>query len=129
MSGNSTTLNQAGIDAAIADAATRGFEIVRGDDKTILLDLDSDDAYTQYERVMPVLREHVAVKQVDEWASKGGGMHVRITIDGGLSVEERLGIEAALGGDGMRAMLAYVRLWNDVSEPSVLFRPDAPPAN
>lgn len=121
MSGAS--LNQQELDARIAQAIADGFEVVRGADDVLLLDLDTPAALEQYNRILPCVMEHFSVLEVEEWASKSGHTHVRLKVGYGLPWAMRYALQAALGSDGLREALAIRQMLNGCDEAAILFRP------
>lgn len=121
MSGGTT--RQEAFDEACAFAVLDGFEVVGGDDRTLLLDLDSPHAWVQYERVLRVVEEHYLVESIESWASKSGNTHVRVKLFDPVPQSTRYALQAALGSDGVREALHFVQLANGVAEPCVLFKP------
>lgn len=121
MSGESLTPE--GLDAAIALAQGQGFDVVRADDRTLLLDIDTPEALTQYERVLPVIAEHYGVSTVEHWKSKSGRDHFRLTLALPQEPLMRYAMQSALGSDGVREALILCQYRNGCEEPSILFRP------
>jgi hypothetical protein len=121
MSGASIT--QPGLDAAIAQAIADGFEVVRANDYTLLLDIDNEAALAQYGRVLPIVAEHFGAAEVERWPSKSGNTHIRLALAYPQPWALRYALEACLGSDGMRNSLACVQMNNGCDEASILFRP------
>lgn len=109
----------------IADAADR-FDVVQSTATTLLLDLDTPEALVQFDRVLPKLAENFGPIQIDEWKSKSGNTHAKITLSSEFPIAIRLALQAALGSDGIREVLAVKRMLNGCVEPSVLFKPKEP---
>lgn len=109
-------------EAAIAEAK-KTFDVVQGDERTLLLDLDTPEAKTQYERVFPIVQEKFDVVSTSSWLSKSGNTHIAVTLAEPLSVTWRIALQAALGSDGVREVLGLKRYANGVIEPSMLFKP------
>lgn len=116
-------LTQAALDAAIAQAEAEGFEVVRATDSCLLLDLDTPEALAQYARVLPILMENCLGYEAERWQSKSGNTHVRVTLNGQHPWAVRYALQAALGSDGVREVLAVLRMMNGCDEASNLFRP------
>src|SRR5262245_55939864 len=102
MSGGSLT--QAALDEAIAEATAKGFEVVRGNDTTLLCDLDSPAAIERFHTVYPLVEEYFGADDYESWESKSGNMHVLVKLNGPLHVTTRLLLQAALGSDGKREL-------------------------
>ena len=110
----------------IALAEKAGFEIVRGDDRTLLLDLDTPNAISQFASMRDMVRDKVGFVEVERWPSKSGGgrTHVRISIRDPLSPIERIAVQAMLGSDPKRELLGLLKIRAGINgDPSVLFRP------
>lgn len=121
------SLTQEALDGAIALARQRGFEIVRADDKTLLLDLDTPQACATYERVLPIITEHFGVASIDSWKSKSGKDHYRLALTNSHEPLMRYALQAVLGSDAVREALILCQFRNGCDEPSILFRPPQEP--
>lgn len=116
-------LNQEEVDNCIRQAESEGFTVVRGGPCVLVLDLDTPAAWEQYARVLVIVKRYMDVTAVEEWNSKSGNKHVRITLAEPWDITTRLLLQAALGSDGVKELLTVIRVWNGVDEPSMLFRP------
>lgn len=106
-------------------AESEGFEVVLGDDYTLLLDIDSAaDLDRWHQSADRLLQYGVDVVEQEEWKSKSGNMHVRIKMKTPLPVRQRVGLEAILGSDRKRAGLSY-REAERAEFPCMLFKPKA----
>lgn len=121
--GSGDGLTQELFDEAMAQAIADGFEVIRGTPSTLLLDLDTDAAWAQFERVLPTVEKTVGTLGLRQWPSKSGNRHVQLKLVGDLPALLRIALQAALGSDGVREALALKRLENGIAEPSSLFRP------
>ena len=121
MSGSS--LQQDELDAAIKAATDAGFEVIRADATTLLLDLDTAPALEQFARVLPLVKEKYWVTKVEKWSSKSGNTHVRISLQDEVAWPVRYALQAALGSDGVREVLACIQMQNGCQEASLLFKP------
>lgn len=112
--------------AAIQKAKDAGLEVIVGDEWHMLLDFDNTD-------VLPE-RYHVGIQILNNngfycheeaiWRSKSGlGFHVVVKLETPIDIYRRLALQAALGSDPKRELLAVMRASNGVAEPSVLFKP------
>lgn len=115
---------------AVANAAEQaieqGFEVVRSNERRLLLDLDDQPAVEAYCRVRPLLSEHFGFTTSTTWASKSGkGSHVVIELERPLPFITRIALQAALGSDGKRELLSIIRMYHGCEEPSMLFKPKA----
>lgn len=104
-------------------ARANNFDVIEADEYTLLLDLDAPEALAQFEHVFPILERHFIVVKQETWKSKSGHTHKLLELAKPLSVMERLLLQAALGSDGRREVIALVRLHNGVANPSRLFKP------
>jgi hypothetical protein len=94
----------------------------------LLLDLDDPNAFLQFHQMLKLLQEHIDVTKIDEWTSRSGsGLHVVLRIDAELSIAERAGLQACLGSDPRRELLAIVHDWSKQDENPGLFKPKAEP--
>jgi hypothetical protein len=123
MSGGSLTPEA--LAGAIKLAEEEGFEVVRGNDATLLLDLDTEHAVEQFYRVLPIVEEHFGVESHETWSSKSGKTHAAVKLTAPLPCVQRLLLQAALGSDGKREALGLLQLQNGCAEPNVLFKPTA----
>lgn len=103
--------------------AATNFDVVRSSNTTLLLDIDDPVSKAQFDRLLPKVKEVFGVSAVEEWKSKSGNTHIAVTLETPLPAGSRLALQAALGSDAVREVLAVARLMNGVVEPSVLFRP------
>lgn len=122
MSGPSDNLSPERFAADIEEAKA-SFDVRQSDEHTILLDIDNDASRAQFDRVYPPFAEHFPVSEREEWKSKSGNTHVRIRMKDALPISTRLALQAALGSDGVRELLAIKLMLNGAVEPSVLFKP------
>jgi hypothetical protein len=112
------------MDEVIADAEAKGFRVYIGNDRRLLLDLDTPASLRQYERVLPILQDMYELVEVSRWPSKSGhGTHVVLECNEPLTVLERYGMQAMLGSDGVREALSVRRWLHGLSIHSLLFRP------
>ncbi len=121
MSGGAT---QESLDLAIAGAVADGMTVVAAGPHELLLDLDDEAALGRYENLRPALAENFGGAESERWRSKSGqGWHVVVRLLKPMDVARRIALQASLGSDGLRELLAIACLENNVTEPSVLFRP------
>lgn len=69
--------------------------------------------------LMNILEQELGAVESERWISKNGGLHVVISCDRTLSPATRVALQAALGSDPKREILAICTLEN----PSFLNRP------
>lgn len=103
--------------------AWKEFDVIVGNSRSLLLDLDSDHAYAQFCRVLPTVIKFWQVDKVYEWRSKNNNRHVHVILGESVPFSIRVCLQSALGSDGRRDVLAMVRNRNGVLEPFALFRP------
>lgn len=119
-------LTQLSVEATIAKAEAEGFEVIRADDKTLLLDLDTEHARAQFERVLPTVQQYFNIVEREEWASKSGNLHVKLTLKDHTGPFLRYALQAALGSDGVKETLTLVRELKECDCASLLFKPSVP---
>lgn len=113
-------LSQESHESAQLAAIAAGYEVVKRQPNQLLLDLDSGFIDPG---ILRRLRSEGLVKRRQQWQSKSGNLHTLITLNRDLSPVEALLLQALLGSDPLRELLGLLRVWNDVPEPSVLFKP------
>jgi hypothetical protein len=106
-------------------AARFGCSIDYSDDYTLQLDLDGDEAYEVYLRQIALLQELELVRVHDSEArrSRTGNHHVIIKLLWPVPVERRILLQALLGSDRKREMLAFAGMLRGQENPVLLFRP------
>lgn len=115
-------------EVAIKNAVMNGMDVIRGDDHTLLIDLDTQQDYNNFVSAMQILDGVIDLEIKDSWRSKSwvryenGHTHVVVSCPY-MSARERVLLQAALGSDRKRAAVSLVRLSEGVREPSNLFRP------
>lgn len=114
---------------AIAKATIEGYEVIKGDDHTLLIDLDSEGAIEDFDSAdSQDLRDLLDASEIERWTSKSGkGLHVRLHTGIALNPLERLVAQAALGSDPKREILGILRLKQGEEETSLLFKPKPEP--
>ena len=113
-------------EASKAAARRRGFEIIEGGPRTLLLDLDSDEALRTYEEMLDLAHQYFGAKEKERWRSKSGkGWHIILETDVSLIGAERIALQACLGSDLKRELLSVADFASGIEEPSVLFKPPA----
>ncbi len=118
-----SSLSPEALQGAVADAKASGFDVIVSTPSTLLLDLDSPEALAQYNRVLPVVKEHFGPLTEEVWRSKSGNTHVRLTLTFSLDAPWRAALSAALGSDGKREALNLVTQLIYGVYPAVLFKP------
>jgi hypothetical protein len=110
----------------IRRAEEAGLEILRGDDHTLVFDLDSEEAYKTFMGRVEFLRAKFAMQHLVVSKSKSGNYHAVATLDKAfrpISQELALTIQACMGSDWKKEMLGVLRKLNYNSGDSILFRP------
>lgn len=106
-----------------------GFQIYKPEPNEVLLDIDSEDAYTtfreRFERISEELIEGQGCIQVPTFKvfpSRSGGAHCHIIVTLPVEVEmrERLLLQVLLGSDPIRELLSLFRIWNGAPQPTLL---------
>lgn len=102
----------------------QAFEIIYGDEKTLLLDLDTDLSKHTYWSYYGVFAKKFKFTSRHEWNSKSGNLHVLIRLQEGLPMYDRLLIQSMLGSDPFAVLASLDRYRNFVEkDPCRLFKP------
>lgn len=115
-------MNRNDLKAAEAD----GFAIIRPDDNTLQLDIDSEESYTEFfrnYRLFAALLPEV-IDTYTEVPSKSGlpKRHITIKLKQPFNVHQRIALQACLGSDLRREIFNFVRVYFDVPDPILFFR-------
>src|SRR3990167_3765343 len=110
-------------DDAAKHAESCVFEVVRGNEKTLLLDLNSGPAFRQFEINRDLVDQLIGIEDYTVWNSQNSKHHVLLKLKTPLSIEMRLFLQTCLGSDVKRELLTYKRILEGETEPSMLFRP------
>jgi len=108
---------------AAKHAESCGFEVYRGNEKTLLLDIDSGNDFRKFELNRDLIDELVGIDDYTIWNSQSDKHHVLLRLKKPLSIELRLFIQACLGSDVKKELLTYKRILEGETEPVMLFRP------
>lgn len=105
-------------------AAAKGAAITYGSPNQLLLDLNGTIAITRYLSMLSRVKSLFGATLIREYESKSGPghFHVVLSLEKEHSAEARIAMQAALGSDPVRELLALARLAHGVKEPSALFR-------
>ncbi len=103
--------------------AAETFNVIFGDDFTLLLDVDTQEQQQTFARELPRVNEYFPIKSIVWWASKSGNRHFQIIMDQPLSVTTRIYFQKRLGSDPVLEDLRLERYDNGVKEPNRLFQP------
>lgn len=121
-------LTPTSVGVCIAQAELDGFTVVKGNSTTLLLDLDTDAACEQFSRVLPTVLQYFDVIGREEWKSKSGNRHVKLTLGTELAPYARYALQAALGSDGVKEALTCIRYQYGCEDDScLLFKPKPTP--
>lgn len=99
--------------------------VVRGE-KELLLDLDRPGVFPKNNdesKRLSIFKQHFNVKSIDQWDSKSGNRHVKITTSERFNDMEALLMQTFLCSDPYRSFLGFVSLLDGEGVPSVLFAP------
>lgn len=98
-----------------------GRRIVLPAPNQLFIDIDTNEAYEHFKKQLSILDESVGTK-MQEYPSKSGLPHRHITITLDFAVLhswQRLALQAALGSDPIREVLACVQLLYGDENPSL----------
>lgn len=106
---------------ACQKASENGFEVIKADDKTLCLDLDSQEDIDYFYKLLP---DFIWGYKTDSWSSKSGkGLHVVITLYQATPLHERQLMQAFLGSDRKREYHTFKRFREGGGQSIVLFKP------
>lgn len=113
---------------AIQEALEAGFEVVESNPHTLLLDLDSHEAYSKLDERIALINKLLpwGVIRSNEWRSKSGNWHVVCDLVSGVAADilTRNMLELCLGSDPNRGMFIWKNsLTSAPQKCSVLFKP------
>jgi len=115
------------VSVALAELAADGIHVepVWGNDYTLTVDLDTQEAILEFPRRLKAMQQHIEIATVGEWKSRsGGGRHYQIASRRRLGFQTRAALQAFLGSDPLREMLGWFNVNNQREEdPFVLFKP------
>lgn len=119
-----------GVEKAVATAEERGYKVHRGEANVLTVDLDGDAMLNN--AALALLTELYDAKIIGWWRSKDGrGRHFKIKLNKQFHPMQRGVMQAALGSDPKREILA-IKLYRDAMErgskgfePYLLFQPTA----
>ena len=111
----------------ILEAKKAGMEIVRGNDRTLLFDLDGEIELETFKSRVGILEKKGFSPKVEISKSKNGNYHAIVRLgminNDILSEPLRIAIQCCLGSDWKREFLGVLRYLNNQREVSMLFRP------
>ena len=105
-------------------ARMNGFDVIRSDDHTLLLDLDGAEALRRYTSLLPwVMENGIVTEEIETWESGSPGhYHVMLKLPGPLDLGLRLMLQAALGSDPKKEILSMLRFDIGIDEPCRLWK-------
>ena len=94
-------------------------------DNELFVDIDSEDAWKQFEHVWPVMKKHYAMRYKSTPSRSGlPKRHVVITLASDKhTLLEKIAMQAALGSDGRRETISIVRALAREDNVVVFFEP------
>jgi hypothetical protein len=102
-------------------------DILYSTDRTLLLDLDGEEAFNTFQRQVYLLAQLDIVDFDPDgykvMRSKSGNYHVIVTLDEDLPIEQRITLQALLGSDLKRELLSLAGWRTGQENPVLLFRP------
>lgn len=105
-----------------ADAEKRGFTIVRPGADELLLDLDRPIDVAFMVDTLAILKDNgFPFEETKRIVSKSGHLHVYLKAPRAVTPLERLALQAMLGSDRKRELLGFLRIENEVPDPTVFF--------
>lgn len=113
-------------ETARAKAERYGCDILYSTPRTLLLDIDSEDALERYYTALHMLADNgVYIVESDNiFISRSGKRHIVVTLkDRDYSLIERIMLQALLGSDINRELLTYIGSLHGQENPCLLFRP------
>ncbi len=119
----SETTYDVGSQIAIAAAKAGGFEVTFSDEKTLLIDIDSEQQYETFQNRLSRLDE-MTDYEMNKYVSVSGlpHRHVIISTVQGFNIMERLFLQLFLGSDPIREFISYLRVLEDDANPSMLVK-------
>ena len=115
------------VDEVISNLAD-GFRVIFPRPDELFLDLDSGEAYDRYRSMYSLLssllQPHDGLRSF-ETVSKSGlpNRHIRITLPGEMTMEQRFIFQLALGSDPARELMNYASYLNGEHRPSIFVEP------
>ena len=124
MSSDGFEPTQESLDKARVSAAESGLAVIEPQPDVLLLDCDSWQDKLRASAMLDALgRLFGGFEVIDRYKSKSGkGWHLVVKIGVQLTPIERVALQASLGSDGFREMLAVACIRNGVCEPSSAFQ-------
>lgn len=102
------------------------FDLVVRGEKQLLLDLDRPGVFPKSDeesKRFSIFKKHFIVESIEQWDSKSGNRHVKITTTCMFNNIEALLMQTFLCSDPYRSFLGFISLIDGEGVPSVLFAP------
>lgn len=108
-------------DRALQQAKNEGLNVVFPNDHQLFIDIDNDHSYLLFLKQMDILRAYVGVETVNVEPSKSGlpKRHITVSLVDSITELERIGLQAMMGSDRVRELLAYVQEKNGDPHPTL----------
>ena len=102
-------------------ARKMGWEVDPAEENELQLDIDTEEQYNIFNRMLPLVEDVYDIEEVVESPSKSGKRHIRLFTAYELSIGERIALQTILGSDPKKE-LASLRNWlAGDPEPILLF--------
>lgn len=96
--------------AALQKAKDAGLQVVYPENNELQIDADSEEDRHRFYRVFHILQRQHPEATYQEWVSRSGNAwHIRVTLPFEVTALQRIALQAALGSDGVRELLGYIR--------------------
>ena|SRR5271165_7130110 len=92
---------------AIKEATEKGFNVIRADFDTLLVDLDNEEDVNVFNDNIEMIENKFGIRSFSYWNSKSGypHIHVKVQLGHGVDNNQRTALELALGSDPKRGIL------------------------
>ena len=106
---------------AINEAAEKNLNVVFPKANELFIDIDNEHSFQMYIKQSMIARRHIGMVDEDITPSKSGlpKRHIIVTLDHDVTEVERAGLQAMLGSDRVRELLAYVQAKNNDPHPTL----------
>lgn len=122
---NYTSLQPECFDEEAKEIEKKGWSVLRADNRTLLLDLDTTESFITFTSMIAYIHRHFDVESYSSWPSSSGPphRHAQVKLREDLPPAARNALELVLGSDPVRGLLNIKRLEAGIEEPSRLFVP------
>lgn len=111
----------------VAKADALDCDLIVGDERMLLLDLDNQQALDTYIRNIGMFYEQYSAERTERWTSRHGRTHMVVHLTNPVpDVATRLLLQAALGSDPTRELATWRDHSRGYKTPNVLFKPRVP---